>query len=280
MKTIAEATGIDIVLYKSQENDDGSLPPVQGTFVWSENTIYIDVNAGLSTTKDVGSLAKYTMLRTYGHEFTHFIEKWNPEQYNEFRKAVFDTMEKPEDLIETVLSQDSTGKMSYDDASREVVAQAMTDILEDSQFIQQLADKHTSVFETMRSKLKEFVDNLKSYFKSLARNGLREARLLKKEVGDSISYLEGIVKQFDEIAVQLLRTTRGRWRRIRLKLKRWKKLPLHLNRKRRRPPSRKYSGMQPRKNEKRLWMQSMKTWAASPGCIPRKSLHENPWNRL
>lgn len=160
------------------------------------------MNAGLSTTKDVGSLAKYTMLRTYGHEFTHFIEKWNPEQYNEFRKAVFDTMEKPEDLIETVLSQDSTGKMSYDDASREVVAQAMTDILEDSQFIQQLADKHTSVFETMRSKLKEFVDNLKSYFKSLARNGLREARLLKKEVGDSISYLEGIVKQFDEIAVQ------------------------------------------------------------------------------
>ena len=202
LRTIAEATGIDIVLYKSQANEDGTLPPVQGTFVWSENTIYIDVDAGLSTTKDVGSLAKYTMLRTYGHEFTHFIEKWNPEQYNEFRKAVFDTMEKPEDLIETVLSQDSTGKMSYDDASREVVAQAMTDILEDSQFIQQLADKHRSVFETLRSKLKEFVDNLKSYFKSLAKNGLREARLLKQEVGDSISYLEDIVKRFDEAAVQ------------------------------------------------------------------------------
>ncbi|MCI5484369.1 MAG: SNF2-related protein [Clostridiales bacterium] len=202
LRTIAEATGIDIVLYKSEANEDGALPPVQGTFVWSENTIYIDVDAGLSTIKDVGSLAKYTMLRTYGHEFTHFIEKWNPEQYNEFRKAVFETMKKPEDLIETVLSQDSTGKMSYDDASREVVAQAMTDILEDSQFIQQLADKHRSVFETLRSKLKEFVENLKSYFNSLAKNGLREARLLKQEVGDSISYLEGIVKQFDEIAVQ------------------------------------------------------------------------------
>lgn len=202
LSTIAEATGIDIVLYKSQPNEAGVFQGEQGRFKWIDNTIYIDVNAGLSGTKDVGSLAKYTMLRTYGHEFTHFIEKWNPEQYNEFRKAVFETMESPEDLIETVLSKDSTGKMSYDDASREVVAEAMTDILEDSQFLQNLAEKHTSVFETLRSKLKEFVENLKSYFKSLARNGSREARLLKQEVGDSVSYLEGIVKQFDEIAVQ------------------------------------------------------------------------------
>lgn len=202
LSTIAEATGIDIVLYKSQADENGVFQGEQGRFKWSDNTIYIDVNAGLSTAKDVGSLAKYTMLRTYGHEFTHFIEKWNPEQYNDFRKAVFETMENPEDLIETVLSQDSTGKMSYDDASREVVAEAMTDILEDSQFIQQLADKHRSVFETLRSKLKEFVDNLKSYFKSLAKNGSREARLLKQEVGDSISYLEDIVKRFDEAAVQ------------------------------------------------------------------------------
>jgi N12 class adenine-specific DNA methylase len=202
LSTIAEATGIDIVLYQSQANEDGVFQEEQGRFKWSDNTIYIDVNAGLSGTKDVGSLAKYTMLRTYGHEFTHFIEKWNPEQYNDFRKAVFETMENPEDLIETRLAQDSTGKMSYDDASREVVAEAMTDILEDSKFLQKLADKHTSVFETLRNKLKEFVSNLKSYFQSLAKNGSREARLLKQEVGDSISYLEDIVKRFDDAAVQ------------------------------------------------------------------------------
>lgn len=202
LSTIAKATGIDIVLYQSKANEDGVFQGEQGRFKWSDNTIYIDVNAGLSGTKDVGSLAKYTMLRTFGHEFTHFIEKWNPEKYNEFRKAVFSTMKNPEDLIETRLAQDRTGKMTYDEASREVVAEAMTDILDGSQFLQQLAAKHTSVFETLRSKLKEFVDNLKSYFKSLARNGSREARLLKQEVGDSISYLEDIVKQFDDIAVQ------------------------------------------------------------------------------
>lgn len=202
LSTIAEATGIDIVLYKPQADENGVFQGEQGRFKWSDNTIYIDVNAGLSGEKDVGSLAKYTMLRTYGHEFTHFIEKWNPEQYNDFRKAVFETMENPEDLIETRLAQDSTGKMSYDDASREVVAESMTDILEDSQFLQKLADRNKSVFQILKDKLKEFVSNLKSYFKSLAKNGSREAKQLKKEVGDSISYLEGIVKRFDEIAVQ------------------------------------------------------------------------------
>lgn len=202
LSTIAEATGIDIVLYKSQANEDGEFQGEQGRFSWSDNTIYIDINAGLNGEKDVGNLAKYTMLRTYGHEFTHFIEKWNPEQYNDFRKAVFETMENPEDLIETRLAQDSTGKMSYDDASREVVAEAMTDILEDSQFLQKLAERNKSVFQMLKDKLKEFVSNLKSYFRSIAKNGSREANLLKKEVGDSISYLEGIVKQFDEIAVQ------------------------------------------------------------------------------
>ena len=99
-------------------------------------------------------------------------------------------MENPEDLIETRLAQDSTGKMSYDDASREVVAEAMTDILEDSKFLQKLAERNKSVFQMLKDKLKEFVSNLKSYFQSLAKNGSREANLLKKEVGDSISYLE------------------------------------------------------------------------------------------
>ena len=36
--------------------------------------------------------AKYTMLRTFSHEFTHFLEKYNSVWYNDFRKVVFDTL--------------------------------------------------------------------------------------------------------------------------------------------------------------------------------------------
>ena len=36
--------------------------------------------------------AKYTMLRTFSHEFTHFLEKYNSVWYNDFRKVVFETL--------------------------------------------------------------------------------------------------------------------------------------------------------------------------------------------
>lgn len=210
LSTIAEATGIDIVLYKSQTDANGNFQGAQGKFKWSENAIYIDVNAGLSNVKDVGELSKYTMLRTFDHEFTHFIEKWNPEQYNEFRSTVFDALteqgENVEDLIDMKLAQDSGDTMTYDMAAREVVAEAMTDILPDSNFVERLASQNRTLFETLLSKIKEFLANVKSYFSKLAGNTSREARVLKKQMGDTVSYLENIVKMFDDAAVKAVET--------------------------------------------------------------------------
>lgn len=206
LSTIAEATGIDIVLYKSQTDQDGKFQGAQGKFKWNENAIYIDVNAGLSYAKDVGELSKYTMLRTFGHEFTHFVEKWNPQQYNEFRSTVLDALTEQgmnvEDLIDLKMAQDSTGKLTYDLASREVVAESMTDILQDSTFVEQLAAKNRNLFDTIRSKIKEFLANIKRYFSSLAQNPSKEARSLQKQMGDTVSYLEDIVKKFDQVAVR------------------------------------------------------------------------------
>ena len=204
LTTVAEATGIDIVLYKSEANEDGVFEGAQGKFTWSEDKIYIDVNAGLVKAKDVNELSKYAMLRTFAHEFTHFIEKWNPVQYNELRKVVFDTLtergENVHDLIERKRAQASN--MTYDMASREVVAEAMTDILPDANFVQELAEKHKNLFQKLLEKLKEFVDNLRDYFNTLAKNPSREANALKEEVGESVKYLESIVRLFDNVAVE------------------------------------------------------------------------------
>lgn len=210
LSSYAEATGIDIVLYKSEANENGDFEGAQGKFKWSEDTIYIDINAGLANIKSVNDLAKYAMLRTFAHEFTHFIEKWNPVKYNEFRKVVFDTLtERGEDvskLIDEKLSQDSTGKMTYDMASREVVAEAMTDILPDANFVQELAENHKNIFQKLLEKLKDFVAELKAYYNTIGHNRSREANALKEQVGDAVQYVENIVKMFDEIAVQAVET--------------------------------------------------------------------------
>ena len=210
LSTYAEATGIDIVLFKSETNEDGQFEGAQGKFKWSENTIYVDINAGLADTKHVDDLAKYAMMRTFSHEFTHFLEKWNPVRYNEFRKAVFDTLtergEDVHDLIQTKQAQDASGTMTYDEASREVIAEAMTDILPDANFVQDLAENHKSVFAKLLEKLKEFLDDLKAYFSTIGANRSREANALKEQVGHAVRYVENIVKLFDKVAVEAVET--------------------------------------------------------------------------
>ena len=204
LSTYAEATGVDIVLYKSEADAEGNFIGSQGKFKWSEDTIYIDVNAGLSKIKDVNDLAKYAMIRTFSHEFTHFIEKWNPIWYNEFRKVVFDTLtergENVHDLIETKMSMNEG--MSYDKASREVVAEAMTDILPDANFVETLANKHKNIFDKLLQKLKEFLADLKAYFKAIGHNPSREANALKEQVGEAVHYVDNIVKLFDKVALE------------------------------------------------------------------------------
>ena len=204
LTTYAEATGIDIVLYKSEADADGNFTGSQGKFKWSEDTIYIDVNAGLKNIKNVNDLAKYAMIRTFSHEFTHFIEKWNPIWYNEFRKAVFDELtargENVHDLIETKMSMNEG--MTYDKASREVVAEAMTDILPDANFVETLATKHKNIFDKLLDKLKEFLADLKAYFKTIGHNPSREANALKEQVEGAVHYVENIVKLFDKVALE------------------------------------------------------------------------------
>ena len=205
LSTVAEVTGIDIVLYRSEAGPDGEFQGAQGRYRRSEpGTIYIDLNAGLSNIESADDLAKYAMLRTFAHEFTHFIENWNPIQYNELRKVVFDTLtergENVNDLIED--KQARNPGMSYDKASREVVAEAMTDILPDANFVQELAENHKTIFQKLLDQLKEFVANLRDYFNSIGHNRSKEANALKEQVGDAIKYLDSIVQLFDKAAVQ------------------------------------------------------------------------------
>ena len=205
LSTIAKVTGINIVLYKSQTDTEGNFIDSQGAFDPNNpNEIRIDINAGLQNINDVDDLEKYVLLRTFSHEFTHFIEKWNPIQYNEFRREVFDTMtQRGEDVNRLIeLQQEKNPGMGYEAASREVVAESMTDILPDANFVQTLAEKHQNIFKKLLEKLKEFVQNLREYFDSIGYNDDAGAKALKEDVGGVIRYVDSIVKLFDKVAVQ------------------------------------------------------------------------------
>ena len=201
LSTLAEVSGIDIVLYRSKSDSEA-----QGKFKWGENTIYIDVNAGLRAGSNVNDLTRYTMMRTFSHEFTHFLEKWNPVRYNEFRRLVFDTMTEHghdvDALIEHKQAQDTDGKMTYEAASREVVAEAMTDILPETDFVRTLAERHRTVFDKLLEKLKEFVADMAAHFRNFGTRQTPEARAMKEQIDGALRYTQDIVKMFDEIALE------------------------------------------------------------------------------
>jgi hypothetical protein len=196
MSTIAEVTGIDIVLYKSEADAKGNFTDAQGKYKKSEpGTLYIDINAGLNNVKSASDLANYTMLRTFSHEFVHFIENWNPVWYNELRRVVFDHIENADELIAREAAESG---LPYERASREVIAEALTDILPDTGFIEDLSNNHKNIFEKLLEKLKEFVASIKSHFAMLAPNTNKGAQQLK----ESGKYFEDIVKLYDKVATE------------------------------------------------------------------------------
>lgn len=203
ISSIAEATGIDVVLYASDADSEGNRTAANGRYSRNEpGTLYVDINAGVLRQSDASDLGKYVMLRTFSHEFVHFLENWSPEEYNTFRSVVFDTLtergENANDLIESRMAEDE--KLSYDAASREVVAEAMTDVLPDSEFVSRIAESQPTVFEKLRARLKEFIEEIRTYFRSIGANPAREAAALKEERDGEVRYVEKIVRMFDELA--------------------------------------------------------------------------------
>lgn len=226
LRTVAEVTGLNIVLYDSADhNYEGA----QGYYKRSTpDTLYLDVSAGIADIRDVDSLEKYVMLRTFNHEFTHVMENWSPAEWGNLRDIVLKHMEEGgfniDEMVEKYQRADyearyleyiSAGmdsveamekadaeKLSYDDAIREIVADAMTDILPDSKFIQEVAEKHQNIFQKILSELKKFLAKIRRYFDGLADNPYEQAAAMKEEVGGVLRYMEDVVAAWDAAAIK------------------------------------------------------------------------------
>ena len=222
LSDIAKSTGVDIVLYRSKGDAEGNITEAEGRFRRSENTIYIDVNSGIANVNSTADFSQYTMLRTFNHEFTHFIEQNADEEYRQLRKLVFEVMQEKldgqgngvtvDDLIrekQDKYRQALGQEISYEKASREVVADAMTDILPDSHFMETLYNRNATLAEKLIGKLKDFIAKVKAYFDGLTTNTKAEAALLKEMRDGGLHYLERIVEAYDKAATAAVENYQG-----------------------------------------------------------------------
>lgn len=187
------STGVNISLYSSEKSgDDGTL----GEFSWANDTIRIDIDGTAFRNGDLKSITKYIMGSTLGHELTHFTEKWNAENYDSFRAFVFEELTRSgmDVHAEITARMESTG-LSYDMASREVVAESMSDMLAQSDILERFAMRDANAAQRLLAKLKELTAKLKAYFKEISGTSTREAAALKSEIG----YAEEMVKRWTDL---------------------------------------------------------------------------------
>lgn len=202
MRVISEATGVDVVLYQSSTDENGKFQGAQGRYEWKDSKIYVDINAGLNNISEAGDIGKYIMMQTFTHEFVHFMEQWSPSEFNELRDLVFQEIAKKEDVDALIRDKQRRlgGDISYDQASKEVVADGLSRLLPQSKFVENLAAEHQNIFQRLMAKLKEFLNDLKEHFGQLGQTNQREIGYLTEDVDGQIQYVQDIVDLFDYVA--------------------------------------------------------------------------------
>ena len=203
---LGKAVGLNVVLYESGGKNMGGI--ANGSFDEASHTVYLDINAGLGSAqdiraqKDAGTLG-YAIMRTMGHELTHYLEVASPEMYAKYKTAVTNALkEAGQDMavlirekIDRALAQGK--KLTYNGAVAEVIADASEYMLQDSKFT-------TRLDNTLRGKVKTFVQNFMGKVKEIFSNltsAHRESKALREMV-DGIYRYTGQLQELWDASLQ------------------------------------------------------------------------------
>lgn len=165
MRRLARVTGVDVVFYQSRTNEKGEYTAANGFY--RDGTVYLDIDAGKNR---VGDMSQTAILLTASHELTHFIQEYNPAQYEQLRDFVVERLMEAEDVDLDALVQrhrKDQPELSYDEALDEVVADGCQMMLKDSQAAAALAKQNRSLAGNIRSWLRKWVKKLQEAFRGL-----------------------------------------------------------------------------------------------------------------
>jgi len=195
-RMLSKATGVNIVFFQSEADDNGHRTAENGRFDRSTNTVYLDVYAGVTE-----NIAKDSILPTLSHETTHWMKDKAPEAYKKLSGVVMDVLSKeygvsPVDLVHAEMKRykDAYGKeVSEEYAQDELIARASEDMLSGNRNVQeiisQMDEKTAKTFsERLKvafEKIKEWLADLLSNYKSNS----EEAKIVRK-YADKVNELQ------------------------------------------------------------------------------------------
>lgn len=186
IKQIARVTGVNFVFFESQADDTGRYTAENGHYDVQTGTIYLDLNSGKNSTTD---LAEYAILRTAGHELTHFMEHSSKEGYAALRDFVTTELTRRgqdfDALVRQKIENASTAghPLTRAGAISEVVADASELMLRDSKAIERLAQKDQGLMGQIKGFLRNFVSKLRRAFEGVDAVH-EEARVMMQELAE------------------------------------------------------------------------------------------------
>lgn len=179
IKVIAEVLGNDVNLFASYiakeglykgkrvyKDSNGNVKLAPNGFYNPDGSINLDINSG--------NLGEGTILYTLSHELTHHIRKWSPAKFKVLADFVVeqysDNNIKINDLVyEQMAKAKKNGRsISYGTAYEEVIADACSTMLLDSNAIEKLAQKDKTLFEKIKSFIKDFIDKINKLYKNFS----------------------------------------------------------------------------------------------------------------
>jgi ribosome-associated translation inhibitor RaiA len=205
LKTMSEASGIGITLFRTKVADGEEIQTPNGFYDPNTNSIFIDLQAGAS--KGGEAMVESAILKTASHELTHFIEQNTQGEYAELREEAKKLLRERGKSYAKLIDEKLRNLGNVDtraQAEAEVIAEACEMMLKDSAAAEMMAKNNPSLWQKMTDWLKDFVAGFSRWVKR-AFSGItatsEEAQALT-EIRDGVErYIGDLQKIWDNALV-------------------------------------------------------------------------------
>lgn len=220
IKSIADNVGVDIELFESKADEQGSYRKKNGSYDPDTNKIEIDINAGLRV---VGE-KRNTMIVTLAHELTHSFEFNAPETYAQLQEYVFNNLTKSkgktaEELIYKEMARlelrdeekglNKNTKEKYEEiAKSEIVARGCERILTDEAAIKELAYTNQGLFGKIKAWIEQLCENLRNAYADLFEDGKLKKGIVSDEAEALKDFENGLRTMWNNAAVEATKNTK------------------------------------------------------------------------
>ena len=166
LKTMSEASGIGITLFRTKVADGEEIQTPNGFYDPNTNSIFIDLQAGVSRGGE--AMVESAILKYAGHELTHFIEKNTKGEYAELRDAAKKLLKERGKSYAKLIDEKlrNLGNVNTRaQAEAEVIAEACEMMLKDSAAAEMMAKNNPSLWQKMTDWLRDFVAGFSRWVK-------------------------------------------------------------------------------------------------------------------